>query len=83
MKKASIFLGAVILAAGLVGCGGEKAAETKAPEKLRVGLTAYKYDDNFIALFRQVVSDEAAKLLIKLITNERLQKTAKLHKMTK
>ena len=38
MKKASIFLGAVILAAGLVGCGGDKAAETKAPEKLRVGL---------------------------------------------
>ncbi len=66
MKKASIFLGAVILAAGLVGCGGEKAAETKAPEKLRVGLTAYKYDDNFIALFRQVVSDEAAKVADKV-----------------
>ena len=33
MKKASIFLGAVILAAGLVGCGGEYCG-TKAPEKL-------------------------------------------------
>lgn len=50
MKKISILLGAVVLAAGLVGCGGEKKEE--AP-KLKIGLTAYKFDDNFIALFRK------------------------------
>ena len=49
MKKTGIILGALLLAAGLTGCGGEKKEEAaKAPEKLRIGFTAYKYDDNFI-----------------------------------
>lgn len=56
MKKASIFLGALLLAAGLAGCGD------KGPKKVTVGFTAYKYDDNFIALFRQVVDKEAEKV---------------------
>lgn len=60
MKKVGILLGAIILAAGLSGCGGSK--KTDAPKKLRVGFTAYKYDDNFIALFRKVVENEAAKV---------------------
>ena len=64
MKKTGLLLGAIVLAAGLVGCGGEKKTE-EAP-KLRIGLTAYKYDDNFIALFRKVVSEEAGKVADKV-----------------
>ena len=42
MKKTGIILGALLLAAGLTGCGGEKKEEAaKAPEKLRIGFTAY------------------------------------------
>ncbi|MGO5428120.1 galactose/glucose ABC transporter substrate-binding protein MglB [Fusobacterium mortiferum] len=63
MKKTGIILGALLLAAGLTGCGGEKKEEAaKAPEKLRIGFTAYKYDDNFIALYRKVVLAEAEKV---------------------
>ncbi|PID67279.1 MAG: galactose/glucose ABC transporter substrate-binding protein MglB [Fusobacteriales bacterium] len=58
MKKIGILLGSVILAAGLVGCGGEKKEE--AP-KLKIGFTAYKFDDNFIALFRKAFQDEVKK----------------------
>ncbi|MDP0488564.1 MAG: galactose/glucose ABC transporter substrate-binding protein MglB [Fusobacterium sp. JB021] len=64
MKKAGLLLGSVILAAGLVGCGGDKKADE--PQKLRVGFTAYKYDDNFIALFRKVVESEASKVADKV-----------------
>ncbi len=64
MKKTGIILGALLLAAGLTGCGGEKKEEAaaKAPEKLRIGFTAYKYDDNFISLYRKVVLAEADKM---------------------
>lgn len=64
MKKLSLLLGSVLLAAGLVGCGGEKKAETAAEtaaEKLSIGLTAYKFDDNFISLFRKAFQVEADK----------------------
>ena len=66
MKKTGLLLGAIVLAAGLVGCGGDKKAEKAEAPKLRVGLTAYKYDDNFIALFRKVVSEEAGKVADKV-----------------
>lgn len=50
MKKIGLLLGSVILAASLVGCGEKKAETTAATaEKLPIGLTAYKFDDNFIA----------------------------------
>ncbi|MGY0394968.1 MULTISPECIES: galactose/glucose ABC transporter substrate-binding protein MglB [unclassified Fusobacterium] len=66
MKKTGIILGALLLAAGLTGCGGEKKEEAtaaaKAPEKSRIGFTAYKYDDNFISLYRKVVLAEADKV---------------------
>ena len=70
MKKTSLILGALLLAAGLTGCGdkkeaapAEKAAEApKAEKKLNIGFTAYKYDDNFIALYRKVVLAEADKV---------------------
>ena len=56
MKKFGMLLGSIILASALVACG-EKKEETKtdapAAEKLSIGLTAYKFDDNFIALFRK------------------------------
>ena len=69
MKKTSLILGALLLAAGLAGCGEKKeaapadtASVPKAEKKLRIGFTAYKFDDNFIALYRKVVQDEAKKM---------------------
>ena len=56
MKKIGMLLGSIILASALVACGEKKEeAKTEAPasEKLSIGLTAYKFDDNFIALFRK------------------------------
>lgn len=54
MKKIGLLLGSVILAAGLVGCGEKKAETAAAPaEKLPIGFTAYRFDDNFIAQFRK------------------------------
>ena len=54
MKKTSLILGALLLAAGLAGCGEKKeaapadtASAPKAEKKLRIGFTAYKFDDNF------------------------------------
>lgn len=40
----------------------KEEAKTEAPasEKLSIGLTAYKFDDNFIALFRKAFEAEAA-----------------------
>jgi len=73
MKKRNLLLGA-LLATALVGCGGKKEepkadapkadaakVETKKVEKMKIGFTAYKYDDNFIALYRKVVEAEAEK----------------------
>ncbi|MDU1909641.1 galactose/glucose ABC transporter substrate-binding protein MglB [Fusobacterium sp.] len=69
MKKTSLILGALLLVAGLTGCGDKKeaapadtASAPKAEKKLRIGFTAYKFDDNFIALYRKVVLDEAKKI---------------------
>lgn len=59
MKKMGIVLGALVLAAGLVGCGEKKEAAAPAENAVRMGLTAYKFDDNFIALFRQAFQAEA------------------------
>ena len=63
MKKFGMLLGSIILASALVACGEKKEeAKTDAPatEKLTIGLTAYKFDDNFIALFRKAFEAEAA-----------------------
>ena len=62
MKKFGMLLGSIILASALVACGEKKEeAKTEAPaaEKLSIGLTAYKFDDNFIALFRKAFEAEA------------------------
>ena len=62
MKKFGMLLGSIILASALVACGEKKEeAKTDAPtgEKLSIGLTAYKFDDNFIALFRKAFEAEA------------------------
>ena len=54
MKK--LLLLAVVLGT-LVSCGGKKdaAAGAAAPAagKVKIGVTVYKYDDNFMALVRQ------------------------------
>ena len=69
MKKTSIILGSLLLIAGLAGCNDE-SADAKAntntepvnqEKKLNIGFTAYKFDDNFIALFRKVVEKQAEK----------------------
>ena len=39
---------------------GRSKTEAPAAEKLSIGLTAYKFDDNFIALFRKAFEAEAA-----------------------
>ena len=62
MKKFGMLLGSIILASALVACGEKKEeAKTDAPatEKVTIGLTAYKFDDNFIALFRKAFEAEA------------------------
>ena len=62
MKKIGMLLGSIILASALVACGEKKEeVKTDAPagEKLSIGLTAYKFDDNFIALFRKAFEAEA------------------------
>jgi len=69
MKKFGMILGSIILASALVACG-EKKEEAKteaapAAEKLSIGLTAYKFDDNFIALFRKAFEAEAAAKVLK------------------
>lgn len=60
MKKISILLSSIILAFFVSGCGDNNKKPTDG--KVKIGLTAYKYDDNFIALFRQVVNEEASKV---------------------
>jgi methyl-galactoside transport system substrate-binding protein len=57
MKKLSIMLGALtILALANVGNKTVYAAP-----KVKIGFTAYRYDDNFIALCRKVIQGEADK----------------------
>lgn len=67
MKKSKILFGSILMAATLVACGGKteqaKTAEAAAPAegKLNIALTAYKFDDNFIGLFRkefQAIADQ-------------------------
>ncbi|ULJ59473.1 galactose/glucose ABC transporter substrate-binding protein MglB [Wielerella bovis] len=54
---------------GLAACGGEKAAAPAASgatgaapagEVVKVGVTIYKYDDNFMSLMRKALENEAA-----------------------
>lgn len=65
---------AVFAALNLVACGEEKPAATQSPsasnasatpaaapaEKPKVGVTIYKYDDNFMSIMRKVLEGEAA-----------------------
>ena len=69
MKKRNLLLGGFLIAT-LVGCGGKKEeseptngtdSDTAIVERLSIGFTAYRYDDNFIALYRRVVEAEAEK----------------------
>ncbi len=65
MKKAKILLGSILMAAALISCGDKKETTTEAAagDKLKIALTAYRFDDNFIALFRkefQAVADKYA-----------------------
>ena len=64
MKKIKYLLFGIFTIFMLAACG-EKKEEAKteaapAAEKLSIGLTAYKFDDNFIALFRKAFEAEAA-----------------------
>ncbi|MDR1834224.1 MAG: galactose/glucose ABC transporter substrate-binding protein MglB [Fusobacteriaceae bacterium] len=57
MKKINYLLGAIVFL-GLATVGSKTV---EAAPKYKIGFTAYKYDDNFIALVRKVVEGEAAK----------------------
>lgn len=61
MKKFGMLLGLIIFVLVLVVCG-EKKEEVKIDvfviEKLLIGLIVYKFDDNFIVLFRKVFEVE-------------------------
>lgn len=63
MKKSRILLGSILMAAALVACGEKKedAKTADMPAKKTITLTAYKFDDNFISLFRkefQAIADK-------------------------
>ncbi len=63
MKKLS--LSAIALAVGLVAGMSTAQAETK------IGVTIYKYDDNFMALMRKEINKEAEQLKdVKLLMND-------------
>lgn len=51
---------------GLAACGGEKAAQSggaaPAADAPKIGVTIYKYDDNFMSLMRKALEGEAANL---------------------
>lgn len=52
---------ALTMMLGLTACSGEKAAETASnPLTPKVGVTIYKYDDNFMSLMRKALEGEAA-----------------------
>lgn len=71
MKKLGLFLASLTLMAGLTGCGGEKAADTKTDFKT-IGFTIYKYDDNFMALVRQAIegAGNTAGDSVKILMND-------------
>ncbi|MDO5058444.1 MAG: galactose/glucose ABC transporter substrate-binding protein MglB [Neisseria sp.] len=56
---------ALAVALGLTACGGEKAADNAAAPAAaegspKIGVTIYKYDDNFMSLMRKALEGEAA-----------------------
>lgn len=74
MKKLSTMSLALAMVLGLSACGGEQkaaapaqggsapAATAPAGDAVKVGVTIYKYDDNFMALMRKALETEAANL---------------------
>ncbi|MDK4684018.1 galactose/glucose ABC transporter substrate-binding protein MglB [Kingella negevensis] len=69
----TILVSAMAAVLGLAACGGEKAATPATPESgasgaaaapagdpVKVGVTIYKYDDNFMSLMRKALENEAA-----------------------
>lgn len=53
MKKRLLTLLAVgVLSLGVVGCSS-KPAETTGPKEVKVGVAIYKFDDNFMTVYRE------------------------------
>ena len=74
MKKT--VLSAVALAVGL-GTVSMAQADT------RIGVTIYKYDDNFMALMRKEIDKEAKQLKgIELLMNDKMRNPFKMTKWT-
>lgn len=73
--KTKMTAAALAVLFGLTACGGEKAASSAAPaasgaapaaaapaDAPKIGVTIYKYDDNFMSLMRKALEGEAANL---------------------
>ena len=60
MKKILLVMLAMFM---LLACGGEKKQDANGGnaggKKIKIGVTIYKYDDNFMALMRKEIDKEA------------------------
>lgn len=75
MKKSKVILASMLMAAALVACGEKKeTSATPAEGKLKIALTAYKFDDNFISLYRKefqnLVDQNAEKFEVQMIDSQ-------------
>ena len=61
MKKLIALLLSLALCLALVACGGAKKEETAAPADgvttYKVGVAIFKFDDNFMTLYRNEIAD--------------------------
>ncbi len=72
MKKLLVLMLAIVLVFSLVACGGNNNADAGADEKdemVRIGVTIYKFDDNFMSFVRRAIGT-AAEGSAELILND-------------
>lgn len=69
MKK--FLMSAMALGLLVLSCGEKKDSSDTADKKIKIGVTIYKYDDNFMASFRDDLKADAEKLPnVELILND-------------
>ncbi len=72
MKKLLVLMLAIVLVFSLVACGGNNNADAGAGEEeemVRIGVTIYKFDDNFMSFVRRAIGT-AAEGSAELILND-------------
>lgn len=63
MKKFLVLLLALVMVLSVVGCGASTSTDTPADaeeatdEMVKIGVTIYKYDDNFMSFVRRAITD--------------------------